>query len=110
MVFGYFRYLLSSRRKIFSLRKKYNRTREKAIKIASSEKRMQVLRMLDQVEPTLVMLEEQRVSGFEKGRMRRYVESGIKQAKSAMKQKYTAYPAQPYQRPMQRPLQRPLRR
>lgn len=109
MVFGYLRYLFSSRRKIFSLRKKYNRTREKAVKIVNSDKRMQVLRILDQVEPTLVMLEEQRVSGFEKRRMRRYVDSGIAQAKKAIKQKYAAYP-QAYQRPMQRPVQRPLRR
>ncbi len=107
MVFGYLRYLLSYRRKVVSLRKKYDRVREKADKIGNSEKRTQVLRILDQVEPTLVMLEEQRISAFERGRMRRSVEQGIVSAKASIKQKYPT--PQPYQQ-RQQPAQRPMRR
>lgn len=84
-IFGYFRFLFSYRHKVYSLRKRYDRTRERADKIRNAEKRLYALRILDQIEPTLVMLEEQRVSRFERGRMVRYVNGGINQARAVIK-------------------------
>ena len=40
------------------LRKKYDRAREKADKLKEKEKKMRILRLLDQLEPTLIALEE----------------------------------------------------
>ena len=89
---GYLRFLLSYRRRVFLLRKRYDRIREKADKIKSPEKRLMVLKTLDHVEPTLVMLEEQRISRFERGRMFRTVRNGIEQAKREIRASYT-YPS-----------------
>ena len=86
-VFGYLRFLVSYRHKVFSLRRRYDRTRERADKIRNAEKRLYALRIMDQIEPTLVMLEEQRVSRFERGRMIKYVNNGINQARAAIKGK-----------------------
>ena len=94
-VIGYVSFLFSYRHKIYSLRKRYDRARERADKIRNAEKRLHTLRILDQVEPTLVLLEEQRVSRFERGRMVRYVNSGINQAKAAVKGKLQAQQQQP---------------
>ncbi|MBI2076408.1 MAG: hypothetical protein HYT72_04125 [Candidatus Aenigmarchaeota archaeon] len=80
------RFLLSPRRKIYRLRKKYDRLREKADKIRQQEKRVSVLSILDQLESTLVILEEQNVSRFEQHRMVGYVKSGLAKAKTIMKQ------------------------
>ena len=83
---GFIPYLLSYRRKIYKLRKNYDRIREKAIKQKNAQKRLSVLRILDQAHPTLVMLEEQRISRFERGRMMRYVKSAINEAKAVLKE------------------------
>lgn len=82
---GFVVFLFSYRRRVYLLRKRYDRIREKADKERNSEKRLSALRILDHVEPTLIMLEEQNVSRFERGRMIRYVKSGIAQAKSSLK-------------------------
>lgn len=79
-------FLFSPRRKIYSLRKKYDRLREKADKIRQREKRLSVLRILDQIEATLVILEEQNVSRFEQHRMAGYVKAGLEKARIVMKQ------------------------
>ncbi len=92
---GYISFLLSYRHKVFALRKKYDRVRERADKIRNAEKRLYALKILDQIEPTIVMLEEQRVSRFERGRMIRYVNSGIKQARSVIKGKMPVQQQQP---------------
>ena len=78
-------FLFSYRRKIYKLRKKYDKTREKVDKERGRDKRLSALKVLDQVEPTLVMLEEHDISRFERGRMARYVNSGIAQAKRNLK-------------------------
>lgn len=79
-------FLLSPRRKIYRLRKKYDRLREKADRIKQREKRLSALSILDQIESTLVILEEQNVSRFERSRMVGYVKSGLEKAKIVMKQ------------------------
>ncbi len=80
------RFLLSPRSKIYRLRKKYDHLREKADKIRQREKRLSVLSILDQIESTLVILEEQNVSRFERHRMASYVRAGLEKAKVIMKQ------------------------
>ena len=84
-IVGYVGFLVSYRHKIYSLRKRYDRMRERVDKLRNAEKRLYALKLLDQIEPTLVMLEEQRVSRFERGRMIRYVNNGVKQARVSIK-------------------------
>jgi hypothetical protein len=92
--------LFSYRRRIFSLRKKYDRVRERTDKEKDATKRLTVLRILDQAEPTLTMLEEQNISRFERGRMMKTVEAYIEQAKSGLKkrQEMTRYDQRAYTR------------
>lgn len=85
-VLDYLRYLFSYRHGIYKLRKRYDHVREKA-DTQSASKRLAALRALDQVEPTLVMLEEQNISGFERGRLVRYVMQGITNAERIIKEK-----------------------
>jgi hypothetical protein len=92
---GYVGFLFSYRHKVYSLRKRYDRVRERADKMRNAEKRLYALKILDQIEPTLVMLEEQRVSRFERGRMIRSVNSGIKQARGVIKGKMPVQQQQP---------------
>ena len=86
-ILGYIHFFFSYRHKVYSLRRRYDRAREKADKIRNAEKRLYVLRILDQIEPTLVMLEEQRISRWERGRMIRHINNGVSQARAAMKGK-----------------------
>ena len=69
------------RSRVYRLRKKYDRARERADRIRDRSRKLPVLRVLDKIEPTLAMLEEQRLYRMEKKRMIRYVEAGIIQAK-----------------------------
>ena len=85
-VIDFIRFLFNPRRKIYKLRKDYDRVRERADKIRQREKRLSVLTVLDQLESTLVILEEQNVSRFERHRMAGYVKSGLAKAKTIMKQ------------------------
>lgn len=80
---------LLGRKKVYRLRKSYDRAREKADKL-ERRARLPVLRVLDQVEPTLVMLEEQKISRFERARMTRYVEAGVREAKKMMEEESAA--------------------
>lgn len=84
-IIGYVGFLVSYRHKIYALRKRYDRMRERVDKLRNAEKRLYALKILDQIEPTLVMLEEQRVSRFERSRMIRYVNNGVKQARASIK-------------------------
>ncbi len=85
---GYIRFFFSYRRRVFRLRKGYDRIREKADKERNAEKRLRALKILDQIEPTLTIIEEQRVSRFERMRMFNYVRSGVNEAKKMLKEKY----------------------
>ena len=73
---------------IYRLRKKYDRAREKADRCKDLKKRTAVLRVLDQIEPTLVVLEERNVTLVEKNRMKSYVRSGINEAKLILKKDF----------------------
>jgi hypothetical protein len=80
-------------RKVYFLRKDYDRVREKADRIRGRQKRLAILLVLDKVEPTLVMLEEQRLRPIEKKRMMLYVKKGVYEAKLMTAKNYVP----PYQ-------------
>jgi hypothetical protein len=88
MVFGFLGFFLSWRRKVYLMRRKYDRTREKADKQKNLQKRMTALKVLDAVEPTLRILEEQRVSRFDRGRMLSSVKAEIERAKAVLGKDY----------------------
>lgn len=88
-ILNYIRFLLSYRHSVYKLRKKYDHIREKADR-QTATKRLASLRALDQVEPTLVMLEEQSISAFDRSRLARFVTQGIENAERILKEKYAA--------------------
>lgn len=69
------------------LRKKYDRIREKADRIKDKDKKLRILRLLDQVEPTLIALEEQDQPRFERRRMASYVRDAVEQANDMLAEK-----------------------
>ncbi len=82
MVLGIF-----SRNPVPGLRKKYDRLRERADKIKDRNIMLRLLRMLDQLEPTLIALEEQEQPKFERRRMASYVRDGLEQVQDTLKEK-----------------------
>jgi len=61
----------------YVIRRRYDRLREAVDKMRDKNKKIYLLRALDQMEPTLLMIEEQPVSLMEKRRMIRYLNTGI---------------------------------
>ncbi len=92
---NYISFFFSYRRKVFRLRKKYDRTRERVDKTRNKDRRLRALKILDQIEPTLVIIEEQQVSRFERMRMFGYVEAGIREANKALKEEQKTIVMQP---------------
>jgi len=74
--------------KVYRLRKKYDRIREKADRCENPEKRNAALAELDNIENTLIMLEEQNVSRLDRGRFITSVRMGIEKAKSILEEDY----------------------
>lgn len=75
------------RKSVYKLRKDYDRLREKADREPDMNKKIAVLRSLDQIEPTLVALEEQLLSSFERRRMIRYIDQNLQRTKRILKGK-----------------------
>jgi hypothetical protein len=75
------------RKSVYALRKAYDRLREKADKEPDMNRKMMLLHSLDQIEPTLVALEEQMLSGFERRRMIKYVNESLGKTKKILKDK-----------------------
>lgn len=93
------------RGKVYGLRKKYDRIREKTDRLKDKEKKVEILRYLDQIEPTIVMLEERSISRFEKRRMIRNVRGELEKAKYMLeeaKDKHKEQSQQYQQQQMQR--------
>jgi len=84
-ILGPLAFLVSKRHKIYKLRKKYDRIREKANKVKDYEKRNSIFSILDQIEPNLVILEEQNLSRLERGRTMNFVGSGIRKSEQILK-------------------------
>jgi len=81
---GFLSRLFTFQGTVYGLRKRYDRMRERADREDDTGRRMQALKILDQAEPTLVLLEEQRISRYDRGRLVATVESGIEQAKAVL--------------------------
>ena len=69
------------RRDAYSLRKEYDRLREHTDKIHKIDQRLEILRMLDQVEPSIISLEEHHMSNYEKKKIFSYVSAQLRKAK-----------------------------
>ena len=87
------------------LRKQYDRAREKADKIKDRGKKLQILRMLDQVEPTLIALEEQEPPKFERRRMISYVRDNVERAQEMINYKEQKQSKEIYSQSAQRSMQ-----
>ena len=85
--------------KIYKLRRKYDRIREKADLLDNQQQKMDVLRILDQIENTLIMLEERRIGRFERKRLASSVKSSLEKAKAILDGKLYRKPPEktPYQ-------------
>ena len=77
---GIFDFLLG-RSRAYKLRKKYDRMRERADRIRDINERIDVLRLLDQLEPSVISLEEHQMSKFDKKRIASYIESNLRKIK-----------------------------
>ncbi len=82
----------------YKLRKGYDRLREKADKLHQIDRRLEILRMLDQVEPSIISLEEHHMSNYEKKKICGYVlpqlrkiKFMLEESKRAAKQKETDF-------------------
>jgi len=79
---------LFRRNKIYSLRKRYDRVREHADKMNDYNRKMQILRMLDMIEPNIILLEENRIqSRFEKRRLVAQIKATVENANELVKMK-----------------------
>ena len=79
---------LLRRNKIYGLRKHYDRVREHADKMKDYNRKIQILRMLDMVEPSLILLEENRIqSRFEKRRLVAQINATVENANELVKMK-----------------------
>lgn len=79
--------IILRRKSVIKLRKDYDKTREKADKEPDPNRRIEILRFLDSIEPTLVSLEEHMVSNFEKKRRMKYISQSLRRAKHMLKDK-----------------------
>lgn len=68
----------------YKLRKTYDKLRERADKIHNINKRIEILRMLDQLDPSIVSFEEHQMSHYEKKKTKYYIESNMRKVKFLM--------------------------
>ncbi|MBI4162484.1 MAG: hypothetical protein HY513_02280 [Candidatus Aenigmarchaeota archaeon] len=79
---------LLRRNSVYSLRKRYDRVREHADKLKDYNRKMHILRMLDVIEPNLILLEENRIqSRFEKRRLVAQIKATVENANELVKMK-----------------------
>ncbi len=81
-------YIILRRSKAYRLRKKYDNLREKADTIKDPRRRTSLLKTLDQIEPTLIILEEQPITRMEKKRMQLLISSELEKAKLFLSKDY----------------------
>ncbi|MBN2101596.1 MAG: hypothetical protein JW716_01855 [Candidatus Aenigmarchaeota archaeon] len=78
--------LFGHRRKIRKLRKKWDREREKALKL-KEPLRTNVLKKMDQIELNIRSLEEQRLGRVDVARLTKETEIDLEETKAIMKSK-----------------------
>ncbi|MBI2579011.1 MAG: hypothetical protein HYW26_04845 [Candidatus Aenigmarchaeota archaeon] len=71
---------------VYRIRRRYDKARERADRIRNRMDRLAILRILDQAEPQLVILEEQSLSRNDRKRIFAYVKSGIIKAERMLQQ------------------------
>ena len=69
---------LSRKPKVGKIRHGYDKLRERVDKLPKIEKRIELLRMLDQIEPQVAMMEEHHMSTFEMKKTAEYINHNIK--------------------------------
>ena len=69
------------RQNAYKLRKEYDRLREHTDKIHKIDQRLEILRMLDQIEPSIISLEEHHMSNYEKKKVYGYVIPQLRKVK-----------------------------
>ena len=69
------------RRTPYKLRRDYDKLREKADKIRDINRRVQMLQMLDRIEPSVVSIEEHHMSNFEKKHTMDYIGTSLRKVK-----------------------------
>jgi len=75
---------LSGKPKPAKLRREYDKLREKVDRLPSIEKRIELLRMLDQLEPQVTMMEEHHMSTFEMKKTAEYINYNLKRIRLLM--------------------------
>ena len=68
----------------YKLRKPYDKLREKADRIHNINERIEILRMLDQLDPSIVSFEEHQMSHYEKKKTKYYIESNMRKIRFLM--------------------------
>ena len=86
-MFEWIRFFFSRRKEVYMLRKEYDKIREHMDKEEDSQKKIGMMRMLDQLEPNIATLEEQRLSGGDARRLKLYVRSSLLRIKGELKKK-----------------------
>jgi hypothetical protein len=84
-ILGYFKFFFSNRREVYNIRKKYDKIREGIDKKENSHEKIALLRMLDQIEPNIATLEEQKLPGAERRRLRLYINSSLSKINNEIK-------------------------
>ena len=84
-MFEWIRFFFSRRKEVYMLRKEYDKIREHMDKEEDSQKKIAMMRMLDQLEPNMVTLEEQKLSGGDTRKLKLYVRSSLLRIKGEMK-------------------------
>lgn len=72
---------LLRRQSAYKVRKEYDRLRERADKLGKIDQRLEILRMLDQVEPFIISLEEHHMSDYEKKKGYGYITPRLRKIK-----------------------------
>jgi len=91
------------RSKVYRLRRKYDRIREKTDCLDDRERKLEILRFLDHIQPTIVMLEEKNISRFEKRRMIRNTRGELEKAKAMLEDAKEKHKEMPMQQSQQQP-------
>ncbi len=78
------RFFLSGKGDIYHLRKEYDKLREEVDRKPKRQERTILLRMLDQTEPNIAMLEEQNLPGNDERKLKMSVRASLIKVRAAI--------------------------
>jgi len=84
-VLGWFAFLLSARKDVYNIRKKYDEIREDMVRKKKTQRTLQILRLLDQLEPQIITLEEQDLHYRDRRKMILFIKTSLKDIKEKSK-------------------------